>query len=109
MNDIKLCKLVTGEVVVGKEDGLVIKNVLMLMAMPDPATNQVRMSISPYWAPYTREEADIEITFCVTRTPADPELTAQYQQITSGIITAKPGDLPNLVGPGGQPISNFPG
>jgi len=104
MNDVKLCKLVTGEVVVGKEDDGIIKNILMLMAMPDPATNQVRMSISPYWAPYTREEADVNTSFCVTKVTADPELTAQYQQITSGIVTASPGDMNSLVNAAGGPI-----
>jgi len=97
MNEIKLCKLVSGEMIVGRQVRTIIKNCLLIHAMPSPDGQQIRMGISPYMAPYTRAEANIDEKFCVVITDADPELVNQYQQITTGIVTAKPNDLKNLV------------
>lgn len=104
---IKLCRLNTGETVVGKvdEDKGKLENVLLLQAQPDPTGQGIRMGIAPYWAPYSRAEANIDIDKIVADTDADPQLRDQYMQITTGIVTATPADLKNI---GGQPIP-FPG
>lgn len=105
MSDIKLCRLVTGETVVGEENGELIKNILGLHAMPNPQQpQQVNMSITPYWIPFSRENADIEKRHCVSIIPADAELASQYRQITSGITMATPSDLKNMTQGGPGPI-----
>ena len=98
MGNIKLSKLVSGEVVVGElnTDGI-LKNCLALQAMPTQDMQRIQMGISPYLAPYTQASADIESQFRIVTIDADPALAAQYQQITTGIVTASPGDLKNLI------------
>jgi len=103
MNDIKVAKLVSAEVIVGKEVDGVLENCLLLQAMPVEG-NQIRMGISPYLAPYSREEAAIDMSFCICIHDADAELIAQYQQITSGIVQATPGDLSAMTTGMGGPV-----
>jgi len=102
MSDIKMCRLVTGETIVGKRVEDVIEDCLLLQAMPVEG-NQVRMGISPYWAPYSKEKANINIDSVMLEEIADSELAAQYQQITSGIVSATPGDLTAMKGAMGGP------
>jgi len=97
MNSIRLCRIVTGETIVGKQVDKEIKNCLLIQAMPMPDGQQIRMGISPYLIPYSRSEANIKLEHCVVNVDADPELARQYQQITSGIVSATPGDLKNLI------------
>jgi len=103
--DVKLCRLVTGETVVGKLVEETLVNCLLLQAVPEPGSNAIRMGISPYWAPYSRDEADIPASSIAVQTIADPQLLEQYMQITSTIIPATPADLKNITG---QQIQ-FPG
>ena len=84
-DDIKICRIVTGETIVGKRVGDVITDCLLLQAMPIEG-NQVKMGISPYWAPYCKDKADIHIDHCMIENVADPELASQYQQITSELL-----------------------
>ena len=109
MSNVKLAKLVSGEVIVGSEGADVLEKCLLLQAMPVEG-NQIRMGISPFLAPYSRDDANINKMFCMTMIDADAELTAQYQQITSGIVTATPGDLNNMkTGMGGPGLNLIKG
>lgn len=94
MNDIKLCKLVTGEVVVGKLVDNKLEECLALQAVP-VSEREIKMGISPYFSPYSQAPIHIDIQFCMVITDADPELCNQYSQITSGISIVKPGDFNN--------------
>ena len=99
-NNIKLSKLVSGEVVVGylNDETDILENCLALQAMPAPDGHGIQMGISPYMAPYSPEKSNIEKQYRIVTINADPQLAAQYQQITTGIVTATPGDLKNIVG-----------
>jgi len=97
MNSIRLCRIVTGETIVGNQVDKEIKNCLLIQAMPMPDGQQIRMGISPYLIPYSRSKANIKLEHCVVNVDADPELVKQYQQIVTGIVTATPNDLKNIV------------
>ena len=96
--EIKLMKLINGELVLGKhvpEEGK-LKDVALLQTIP---TEQgVQMLILPYGYPFEHDiKGEISLTHVIYEYKAYPEdLKSKYLQASSNLTLSTPGDLRNL-------------
>jgi len=110
--DIRLVKLINGEMIIGKwdEPARKVKEVAMLQTVP---TQQgVQMVLLPFGYPFeTDMNGEISMDHILYEYKACPEeLKTKYLEATSNLTLATPGglkNLGNLAGPGGAKISNL--
>lgn len=110
--DIRLVKLVTGDMVVGKwsEDGKTITDPAILQTVP---TQQgVQMMLLPFGYPFETEvggELSTEHVLYEYKTFPE-ELKTRYMEASSNLTLSSPGDLQNLeqmVSPGAGGLSDL--
>lgn len=110
--DIRLVKLVTGDLVVGKwsDDGGKIIEPAILQTVP---TQQgVQMMLLPFGYPFENEMAgELDTKHVLYEYKTFPEeLKTRYLEATSNLTLSTPGDLRNLeklVTPGGGDLSSL--
>jgi len=104
MYDIRLVKLINGDMVLGKwmEDERKIKDVAMLQTLP---TQQgVQMLLLPFGYPFESEiQGEISFDHILYKYSKFPdELKTKYLEACSNLTISSPGDLSNLRNMGGN-------
>ncbi|MEF2146318.1 MAG: hypothetical protein V3573_12810 [Desulfovibrionaceae bacterium] len=110
--DIRLVKMVTGDMVVGKwsEDGKSIKDPAILQTVP---TQQgVQMMLLPFGYPFEQDmDGELSTEHVMYEYKKFPEeLKTRYMEATSNLTLSTPGDLrnlQNLIPPGEGDISSL--
>lgn len=96
--DIRLLKLVNGEMVIGKYDGeaRLLKDVAVIQTIPTQQGAQ--MMIIPFGFPFEQDfVADISLDHSLYEYKTFPdELKTKYLEATSNLTLSTPGDLRNL-------------
>ncbi|WP_461210990.1 hypothetical protein [Desulfocurvus sp. DL9XJH121] len=109
--DIRLVKLINGEMVIGKfeerDGGQVLKDTAVLQTVP---TQQgVQMMLLPFGYPFDNEiDAEIDykhVLYTYKKVPAD--LEKKYIEAASGLAMAGAGDLAGLGGGAGADFSQL--
>lgn len=109
--DIKLVKLINGEMVLGKIDteANVIKDVALLQTIPTQQGAQ--MMILPFGYPFDQEvNGEISMKHVLYEYKNCPEeLKTKYLEASSNLTLSTPGNLKNLdlTGAGGGNLSNL--
>ncbi|GAB6175492.1 hypothetical protein JCM16814_03830 [Desulfobaculum senezii] len=102
--DIRLVKLINGEMVIGKydEEAKQLKDAAILQTVP--AQQGVQMMLLPFGYPFDNEiDAEISYEYVIYEYKNCPDdLKNKYIEAASNLTLAKPGDLNNLGGQGGN-------
>lgn len=100
MNKIQICRLTSGDIVVGSmnEEGNLFK-VMFLSIMPIPGKeNQLGINLASPLAPFSDKPAEkIDKGQIIMSVDADEHLSQNYMEITSGIIIPRRKDTLELV------------
>ena len=108
--DIRLVKLVNGEMILGKweeADGK-IKEPAILQTIPTQQGG-MQMLLLPFGYPFDQEiDGEIEIRHVLFQYKNVPEeLKTKYLEATTNLTLSAPGNLRNLGGVGGQGVTDF--
>lgn len=107
--DIRLMKLINGEMIIGKYDGEanLLKDAAVLQTVP--AQQGVQMMLLPFGYPFDHEiDAEISLDHVMYEYKNCPEeLKTKYLEASSNLTMAKPGDLKGLGGMGGGQGGNI--
>lgn len=110
MYDIRLVKLVNGEMVLGKwdQEAGVIRDPAVLQTIPT-AQGGVQMLLLPFGYPFDQEMVgEIEVKHVLFQYKSTPEeLKTKYLEASTNLTLSAPGGLHNLGGPGGGNITDF--
>lgn len=108
MYDIRLVKLVNGEMVLGKwdQDKGLIKDPAILQTIPTQQGG-VQMLLLPFGYPFDQNmDGEIEVRHVLFQYKSVPEeLKTKYLEATTNLTLSAPGGLRNLGGMGG--VSDF--
>lgn len=107
--DIRLVKLITGDLALGKweESEHKIKDIAVIQTMPTQGGG-VQMMLLPFGYPFENEitgEISLDHVIYVYKTFPD-ELKTKYMEASSNLTLSSPGDLQrlkNMAAPGGKP------
>lgn len=107
--DIRLVKLITGDLVLGKweEEERKIKDIAMLQTLPTQSGG-VQMMLLPFGYPFENEiTGEISLDHVIYAYKTFPEeLKTKYMEASSNLTLSTAGDLQRLqkmAGPGGKP------
>lgn len=95
--DVKLCRVITGETIIGQLEGENIIKCCLIRIVPGQDGN-VQTIITPYFAPISNEFVTIDEANLVVTTDPVKELTDKYREIVSGISIVQPGGMPSNMG-----------
>jgi hypothetical protein len=110
MYDIRLVKLVNGDMVLGKweQDKGVLKDPAILQTIPTQQGG-MQMLLLPFGYPFDQQmEGEIELRHVIYQYKTVPEeLKTKYLEATTNLTLSAPGGLRNLGGMGGGDFSKF--
>jgi hypothetical protein len=95
MTDIKIYRLITGETVIGKDDGEEIKDAYM-MRLVQKSETEVQTIMTPYFAPLSDKKVNIKLSSVLTSVEVNEEISQKYQQVTSNIIIPNSNSISKL-------------
>ena len=100
MSDIKLARLFTGEMVVGKvsRDGL--ESCYLVQAVPQEGPNgstSFNVMVLPMFIPISKEGVNIANVSIVTSINAPDNLAQEYTRATSGLYIPNPGESSQIL------------
>ncbi|MBU1249313.1 MAG: hypothetical protein KKB70_11480 [Proteobacteria bacterium] len=107
--DIRMVKLISGDLVIGKwsEDGTKITDPAIIQTVP--SQQGVQMMLLPFGYPFEQDMGgEVETRHVIYEYKSFPdELSTKYLEACSNLTLSTPSDLRNLQGMGGPAQSNI--
>ena len=91
MSEVKICKLITGELVIGSKSDEKLMQVFKIIPV-----NNTQVAVVPFFHPFSDSKVDIEYTYIITEGEPTTALVEQYKRNTSVIHTPTVGEVNSL-------------